>query len=732
MNYQVYLEDTGLPVKTASVFPPPYNSQRKVEYVQFTAKYPQWLTIRSSAAVDCAVVRPMRLGITPQVQGREIRIYLEGPMKGSLEINGTTENTLLIWAEEPRYEGFRKEWEEKQETGEYKRPLIYFGAGVHDAGILTIREDHTVLYLEEGAYVHGKVNIDHCSGVTVCGYGALSMESYPLEMRKTYQRCIDAVYCQDLIIRDITIMDSNDWSLRICGCDRVTVDNVKIIGCRGNSDGVDVCGSRDVCVKRVFTRVWDDSLVVKALDTGNAERITFQDCILWNDFARPMEVGVELRADKVRQIRFECIDIIHSPTGYPLMGIHHGDRAEVSDVTFSDIRIEDAPGAQLFDIRITPSYWNRDTRMGCIRDIHFQRISLVGNPGIPRLLSGSRLQGYDEEHDIRGVTLEDISFLGKTAHDAESLGLQTVAYAENVKILGNENDPAMQMVTTEMKISKPFSRREDGWYTGEVQISFFNPAHEDVEKEVWMELSPAHVGRYEREKKKLFLSARGEAQLTYPLLLPPGKYVLAIQSEDPQIQPAWIYLPLKWVLEEWDEDSQAAQDAAIPFVNYYGDRLGEVKAGIMDGALVLHSELLKRTDCRMIVYGAEPVEVQDQEALFSVEETDFGVVPAVINGVHGPEMAPQLRCPLEITLVFRNEPKVKEIRSVSVGGEKKEEAVIPLGDLGIRPNADHFWLELEVRAPEVEGYRYPYTLFHSVIPSSSAHMFGDCHIIQKG
>lgn len=731
MGYQVYLGETNLSVKKASVYPSPYNSRSTVEYVQFTAEYPQWLTVRSDTAVERAVVRPMRLGIIPEVRDGEIRIYLERPMKCSLEQNGCTESALLIWAEEQRYEGVQREWENKLDSGENKSPILYFKKGIHDVGILTIKEDHTILYLEEGAYVHGKVDIEHCSGVTVCGYGVLSMEKYPLEMRKFYRHCIDARYCRELTVRDITIMDSNDWSLRIFGCDRVTVDNVKIIGWRGNSDGVDVCGSRDVLVRRVFTRVWDDSLVVKALDTGDVERVTFQDCILWNDFARPMEVGVELRADRVRQIRFEHIDIIHSSTGYPLMGIHHGDRAEVSDVTFSDICIEDAPGAQLFDIRIAPSYWNRDTRMGCIRRIRFEKILLLGRPGISRLLSGSRLQGYDAEHDIRKVTFQDISILGKTVQDVTALGLQTVEYAQDVQIQGNKNMPSMQIIKTELKLSRPFSRQKDGWYTGEVHIALWNTSQENAEIDVRLEIAPAHVGIYDREKKKLFLAAQEEAHLIYSLRLPPGKYVLVLQAEDPQVQAAWMFVPLSWILEEWDREEQQTEAAAIPLVNYYGDRLGEVKAGIMGGSLLLRSKLFKRMDIRMVVYGAKPVPVQDQEVLFSVEETDFGEVFAVINGRHGPEAAPQLRCPLEITLVFRNEPKVSEIRSVTAEGKGKEEVIIPLEQLGIQPDADHFWMELEIQAPEVEKYRYPYTLFHSVIPSSSAHMFGDCHVCRK-
>ena len=71
-----------------------------------------------------------------------------------------------------------------------------------------------------------------------------------------------------------------------------------------NSDGIDICGSRNVTVSDIFTRVWDDLFVAKA-PVPEAKILYFKNSVLWNDFARPMEVGVEIRADKVRNIKFE-------------------------------------------------------------------------------------------------------------------------------------------------------------------------------------------------------------------------------------------------------------------------------------------------------------------------------------------------------------------------------------------------------------------------------------------
>ena len=60
--------------------------------------------------------------------------------------------------------------------------------------------------------------------------------------------------------------------------------------------------------------------------------------------------------------------------------------------------------------------------------------------------------------------------------------------------------------------------------------------------------------------------------------------------------------------------------------------------------------------------------------------------------------------------------KLVENRKLILGGVE-----IPFEKLGI--TGDEFLIEIEAKIPEVEKYRYPYTLFHSVKPNEIAHMF---------
>ena len=90
--------------------------------------------------------------------------------------------------------------------------------------------------------------------------------------------------------------------------------------------------------------------------------------------------------------------------------------------------------------------------------------------------------------------------------------------------------------------------------------------------------------------------------------------------------------------------------------------------------------------------------------------------------------APQLRCPAEITYVFKNEPKVKEIVKTPFKLKKGETVKLTFEKLGISKNTDSFLMELEAKAEETSMLRYPYTLFHSTMPGKTAHMYGKIRI----
>lgn len=711
MNYKVLKNSKQLNTESCRIYPKPYNSEEVMEYVMFDIADRTEIVIESEIEIKSAVIRPLNACIPFEIRSGKIALTIDRPVKISVEINGSSDNNLMIFAHEPK--------QLPQKTQNY----IEIKKGEDFSGTLLIDKDDTTVYIEEGASLYGNIIADSCRNITICGYGRVCMESYTYEMRKDFARSIDIRNCQNVTINDIIIDDSNDWSLRVTACEDVRISNVKIFGRRGNSDGIDICGSRNVTVSDIFTRVWDDSFVVKALDTGNSENIVFKNSVLWNDFARPIEVGVELRADKVRNIRFENIDIIHSTTGYPLMGIHHGDRAEVSDIVFNNIRIEDAPGAQLFDIRIADSVWSRDAKMGNIHDITFSNINYIGSDNSNVMLSNSRIEGFSNKHDIKDVHFHNVRIKGRTVKNAKELGLDIYEYAENIFVSSDEILPESEVLSSDIKVSKTFEMDRTGVYRGSVAVKLRNDNETIITGTASLAVSPKNTA--EEKCFEYNILPHESKEYEFEFRLQAGKYVFYLKNDKNEIENRFLYFELVLPIQH-DKDISECQE--LVFTNYYNMNSAGIRMTVCDNKLVIMNEFKDKTE--FILYTAMPAELTEGEVLFSAEETDFGDIYALINKNSKAVPAPQLRCPAEITYVFKNEPKVKEIITTTFTLESGGVIKLPLCELGIEADADSFLVEITAKTNETNGLRYSYTLFHSTMPEKTAHMYGKVKLMR--
>lgn len=696
---RAYLNNTELKIFNTIVYPAPYIKHQTAEFVNFKLNKPSVLKIECDTMPQTVNIRPKRYNIEYSINGNVIEIQINEPCNFSVELNGDITDGLMVFAG----------CDSKIDMSGFDN-VITLKKGRHFADEIHINTDNTLVYFEDGAYVDGKIIAKDCNNLTIAGLGIISMEKYS-RMGGRYT-AVSLNNCKNANIYDITVLDSSNWSVCISGCDNVNINNIKIIGQRGNSDGIDICGSRNVTVKNSFTRVWDDSLVVKAFNTGDVDNIVFENCVLWNDFARPIEVGVELRAEKVHNVHFKNIDIIHSPTGYPVMGIHHGDRADVYDISFENINIEDAPAAQLMDIHIRDSVWNTDTQKGSIHDILFKDIFFADN--LKCALSPSRIEGFSPEITVENVVIDNVRICGMAVQNAKQLNLITNDYVSNIKFK-SDNPPYINLVKTHIDTKEDFVLK-DGYYEGIVTVTAQNTSNEDVSGKCRLEIKPSYKAKIFDGDFEFNLKANQKLSKDFKAIIPPGKFVIEVQSNNAFVNCDWKYINLDLVLEN---DIQSATE--YEFVNCFGKNFGGIKLALKNDLLILKSELLKTNSFN--VFLAKPVPMQKGEVVFSVEQTDWADAPAVINGKNGLELAPQLRCPAEITYVFKNEPKVEIFKKINIPPTLTGESFIALNQFNVTDENKKFWLEIEVETDTDK--RYPVCLFSSQQPESICHMFAN-------
>lgn len=139
----------------------------------------------------------------------------------------------------------------------------------------------------------------------------------------------------------------------------------------------------------------------------DVDHIVIQNSVLWNGaWGNGLEIGFETRSDTIENVTFRNCDLIHVEGPEGTFTIHNGDRAVVKKVRYEDIRVEDAHG-WLIDFRILKSVYSKDTVRGKIEDVIFRNINVEGDR-----FPYSQLLGFNDNHRIKGITLENFIIHG--------------------------------------------------------------------------------------------------------------------------------------------------------------------------------------------------------------------------------------------------------------------------------------------------------------------------------
>lgn len=350
-------------------------------FTMFDMSAPVTVTVTCSSPISSARVLPSSLKIVPKVHGKQLTLTMAEPKPLTVEVNDDWVHSLHLFGNPHEEDAPRPD----------DPNVLYFGPGIHEVGHLEVGSGKTV-YLAGGSVVRGVIQPNepfrvshsvtskqekrtyrptihlHGTGITLRGRGILDGSACP-----HHARSLLLVEGSDILVEGIILHDSSTWNIPIRRSDKVTVRNVKILGYRGNSDGIDICNSRDVMVERCFLRTWDDLIVVKTdRGQGEAKRIVARECVLWNEVAHALSIGAELR-ENVDDVLFTNCDVIHDKGREWTLRVFHCDSARISNVRFSDLRIEDS--RRLISLWISKAVWTRDEQRGRIDGVSFDRIT---------------------------------------------------------------------------------------------------------------------------------------------------------------------------------------------------------------------------------------------------------------------------------------------------------------------------------------------------------------------
>lgn len=465
-DYCVRINGRDIETNTARVSAVPFNrrwpghqrSLDQTEAVQFVAlktDEPLSFEITPSHPFRDVRIRPASLGIRPAVRDGVIRFALDRPAYFTVEAYGRN-RALHVFVDGTEEYG----------VDQTDPNVLYFGPGEHDAGIIELKSNQTLL-IDEGAVVYACVRAIDAENIRILGRGILDNSKnrekilYEVNAEDNHAavnnaerlHTVQLEYCTNIEIDGITIRDSLVYNVRPIGCRHLRIKNLKIIGCwRYNSDGIDMHNCEDVHISNCFLRTFDDSICVKGFDCyaeGNVEEIvraamyrngksydTFknvlvENCVIWNDWGKCLEIGAETKAKEICRITFQNCDLIHL-TGAALDCLNV-DYADVHDVIFRNINVEcdeeiPAPVIQKKDADIYQNpdpdympmtisvsviyhreYSNGDPlRRGKNRDFLLENIRIYGDK-LPR----AKFVGYDETHKTERICVRNLMLNGE-------------------------------------------------------------------------------------------------------------------------------------------------------------------------------------------------------------------------------------------------------------------------------------------------------------------------------
>ena len=335
-----------------------------------------------------------------------------------------------------------------------KEVTYYFGPGVHMPGKITLRDNES-LYMDKDALVFGGVYANKAENIRVFGNGLLDggyearispncYEDYTNGNIKLYD-------CKNVQVEGILMRNSAIWCVNLFHCFDVKLHNIHVFGqWRYNTDGVDIVNSQDIVISDSFIHSFDDTITIKGIcryAKTDCKRIRVENCVLWCDWGKTCEIGIETVCREYADIVFRGCDVLRG--GNAAMDIQNGDCAEVHDILFEDIWVE----YNAFD---TPEqYQDTDEQI-------YSRQNEIATPHL-LFLSNRRFQtmdfiknmGYTEEEvlpdlgDVHSGDIHDITMRHITVYYDEEIPMTDGKYTVPIRMRSCMPDVRFSSITIE-------------------------------------------------------------------------------------------------------------------------------------------------------------------------------------------------------------------------------------------------------------------------------------------
>ena len=354
---------------------------------QYSVEGETEIIIRCSEPIENFTIRPLQKKIKGDVEGNQLRFKVTQPEMLMITVNGF--DPLCLFQTPP----------ETDIPDPDDPKIIYFGKGIHEAGLITPKSGQTI-YLEEGALVKGRIYGEGVQNVTIKGRGIIDARGFTDKPEKICG--IEFKNSGNILVEGIGLRTGEWWQSLYILCTNVEVRYMNLMSFGVNNDGIDIDGVTNFKAKNCFIGCGDDGFGWHAVDAeANGEPPTenclAEDCVIFNTHAgNGLRVGASMETQLFRNITFKNIYVLEH-AGYGIRS-DYSDWATSENITFENFFIEkpvNAINIKIEKTRYSNSTGYRDER-GKINGLNFINVQKSGGQ--------ITLNGFDQEHAIRKVS----------------------------------------------------------------------------------------------------------------------------------------------------------------------------------------------------------------------------------------------------------------------------------------------------------------------------------------
>lgn len=344
--------------------------------------------------------------------------------KVSVEFDGDKFHNLMIFADKPD--------PDRPDPDNIPQSMIYFGPGEHIVNTVRVNSGQC-LYIDEGAILYSNV-IMSGDNTSIAGRGILSGEklahtggTYASGSRLIVPNTRGVIGSNNVSIKDITLIDSPNWTIESYNVHHYTIENIKMINWILNGDGIDLCSCTDVTVKDCFLRTYDDCITLKVntISQNDCKQVKILNNLIWADYARGIVIGPEAGGSTLGAISDvlveDCVVMYHpfvntlnsdgaglSISQYPSSGSISNN---IENITFRNITIDNVnKNSRPFVI------WQKSGQNSAIiKDVLFENVSILQT-------NGSKNAGiYTNGASIQNLKFKNVKYNGVSLQNSGKL-----------------------------------------------------------------------------------------------------------------------------------------------------------------------------------------------------------------------------------------------------------------------------------------------------------------------